>query len=137
MSIPKSTFHHGLLDSFGALPSVGHPQRLLGSSSGQPDDTSRSFQGQQLNAHKLDLSMDSVFVLSDRQEVIVHLPTFDWDFSPGDVRLCSPGEELPFRQVGSGNHEGRPVVLLRPLTPWRDVDRFFHRTGGAMLSIMR
>ena len=97
----------------------------------------RHLQGQQLNAHKLDLSMDSVAVLSDRQQVIVTLPTFEWDFSPGDVRLCSADEELPFRHVGSGNLEGRPVVVLCPQAPWRDVDRFFHRTDGAVLSITR
>lgn len=81
--------------------------------------------------------MDSVVVLSDREQVIVTLPTFEWDFSPGDVRLCSSDEELPFRQVGTGNHEGRAVVTLRPLAPWRDVERFFNRTRGAVLSIMR
>ena len=58
---------------------------------------------------KLDLAPDSVFVLSDTHEVIVALPSFEWDFAPGEVRLCSLEEQLSFRQVGSGNHKGRAV----------------------------
>ena len=90
-----------------------------------------------MNARKLDLASDSVFVLSERQEVIVTLPSFEWDFSPGEVHLCSSREQLAFQQVGSGNHEGRPVVTLRPLGPWRDVDRFIQRIGRGTLSIIR
>jgi hypothetical protein len=78
-----------------------------------------------------------VFVVSDRQEVIVTLPSFEWDFGVGEVHLCSSEEQLTFRQVGSGNHEGRPVVLLRPLGSWSDVDRFFRRIGMGPISVVR
>jgi hypothetical protein len=83
------------------------------------------------------LAANSVFLLSDRNEVIVTLPSFEWDFSPGDVLLRSENQELPFRQFGSGNHEGRPTVTLSPLVPWRDVDNFFQRLGRGTVSIVR
>ena len=90
-----------------------------------------------MNTRQLDLAPNSVFLLTGRNEVIVTLPSFEWDFSPGDVVLRSQNQELPFRQLGSGNHEGQPVVTLCPLVPWRDVDSFFQRFGADTVSIVR
>ena len=40
-------------------------------------------------------------------------------------------------RVGSGNHEGRAVVMLRLLGPWSDVDRVLRQIGKGTLSIVR
>ena len=90
-----------------------------------------------MTTRQLSLTANSVFLLADRGEVIVTLPSFEWDSSPGDVLLRSENGELRFRQIGSGNHEGHPVVSLRPLVPWGEVDSFFLRLGAGTLWIVR
>ena len=90
-----------------------------------------------MSDRQLHLAANGVFIVTDKHEVIVTLPSFEWDFSPGDVFLRSVDEELAFRQIGSGNHEGRPTVTLRPLVPWNEVDSFFQELGVGTLSIVR
>lgn len=56
-----------------------------------------------------------IFVLADRKAVMVRLPTFEWDFTLGlAIRLRVGTRSLRCRQVGTGNHEGRATVMLRP-----------------------
>lgn len=90
-----------------------------------------------MTSNQLRLTAQDVFLLSDETQVIVTLPSFDWNFAPGDVLLRFGEEELPFRQIGAGNHEGRPVALLSPLVTWSEVESFFKRLGRGQLSIVR
>ena len=74
------------------------------------------------------LVIDAIYSVADRQEVLAHLSSFDWDFSPGDVTVRCGKEELLARQVGSGNHEGRAVVVLHPLDSWAKAALFVQRS---------
>jgi hypothetical protein len=61
------------------------------------------------------LAAPDLFVLADRKAVMVQLPTFEWDFTLGlAVRLRAGERSLRGRQVGTGNHEGKPTVMVRP-----------------------
>lgn len=64
--------------------------------------------------------VSNVYFIESDQEIIAHLASFDWDFAPGNVRIRSGDDMVPLRQVGSGNHEGHPVVTLHPLGTWSD-----------------
>jgi hypothetical protein len=56
-----------------------------------------------------------LFVLADRKAVMIRLPTFEWDFTIGlAIRLRVGERSLAGRQVGTGNHEGKATVMLRP-----------------------
>jgi hypothetical protein len=56
-----------------------------------------------------------LFVLADRKAVMIRLPTFEWDFTLGlAIRLRIGERSVRGRQVGTGNHEGKATVMLRP-----------------------
>lgn len=65
------------------------------------------------------LAPSDLFVHSQRKGVLVHLPTFDWDFTIGlAVRLRAGEHSVDARQIGTGNHEGQATVLLSPIGEW-------------------
>jgi hypothetical protein len=49
-----------------------------------------------------------IFPLADRELLIVHLTSFDWDFTLGTtVKVIQRGgAEVLARQIGTGDHEG-------------------------------
>jgi hypothetical protein len=66
--------------------------------------------------------------LREKQHLIVHLDSFDWDFTLGGlVDVSSAGVTIRARQVGSGNHEGLAVVELVPVQPWDQAEGTMRR----------
>ena len=63
----------------------------------------------------------AVFEFASKNQLIVHLDSFDWDFTPGDVQLTDSDVSISARQTGSGNHEGHAAVLLHLDRPWSAV----------------
>ena len=61
-----------------------------------------------------------LFCFEEKEQLLAHVSSFDWDFAPRDVLLVCGDETLAARQIGSGNHEGFPVIVLRPDGPWGD-----------------
>jgi hypothetical protein len=86
---------------------------------------------------KLDAA--DVFVLEDRQAVMVRLPSFEWDLRSGvRVRLHGPGMTLDATQTGVGNHEGRATVQLKLDGEWsasREVLRAMLASGSVTLEL--
>src|SRR5262245_57290618 len=78
-----------------------------------------------------------VFAMGESRRLVVHLATFDWDFSPETVRLTDGERSIEARTVGSGNHEGRAAVLREPHAPWdavrQEVDHLASHLGKLML----
>lgn len=63
-----------------------------------------------------------LFVMETDKSLIAHLESFEWDFTLGRaVELDVRGVRIAARQVGSGNHQGVPVLLLKPSLDWNDV----------------
>jgi hypothetical protein len=60
-----------------------------------------------------------MFPWPDRKLVIVHLASFDWDFSLGRaVKLVQGPTEIEAKQIGSGNHEDHATVTLILVGDW-------------------
>ena len=80
------------------------------------------------------VAVTNLFIVEQREEIIAHLRSFDWDSQAGPVRLRPGDDVLSLRQVGSGNHEGHAVVILRALGSWDDaiacVGRIHAREGA-------
>lgn len=74
-----------------------------------------------------EIPVSKLFVLEQDHQILAHLQSFEWDFTPGDVRLRCGDEAVAFRQVGSGNHEGNAVVSLRPIGSWEDAAAYVLR----------
>lgn len=73
------------------------------------------------------LTVEKLFLLERDQHIVAHLQSFDWDFSPGVVRILCGEEALACRQIGSGNHEGHAVVVLSPNGSWEDAAAYIRR----------
>lgn len=59
--------------------------------------------------------VSAVFPLTDKQWLLAHLSSFEWDFSSyGPVYLCLNDKKVLMRYIGFGNHNGIPVVTLVP-----------------------
>lgn len=75
----------------------------------------------------LNVAPQDVFVFRERQAVLVRLPSFEWDFTLGlRVHLRGNGRNLNTKQIGTGNHEGRPALLLSLEGEWADAQRVLH-----------
>ena len=62
-----------------------------------------------------------IFPWEDRKLLIVHLASFDWDFSLGKrVKLVQGDTQILAKQVGAGNHEGHATLTLTLLVDWDD-----------------
>lgn len=58
----------------------------------------------------------AIFPIKERQWLLVHLESFEWDFTSfGEVNVSFPDEKIRMRYIGWGNHEGIPVVTLKPI----------------------
>ena len=66
------------------------------------------------------IAVTKLFRIDEKEQILAHVSSFDWDFAPADVLLVCGGETLRVRQIGSGNHEGHAVIVLRPDGPWSD-----------------
>ena len=65
------------------------------------------------------LSSTDLFVFAQNRTFLVRLPSFGWNFTLGLlVRLQVGDQTVDGRQVGTGNHEGRPAILLSPTGDW-------------------
>lgn len=72
---------------------------------------------------KKTIQAQDIFVIGDQRQLIVHLASFEWDFTPGLTVELSQGDiSIVTRQVGSGNHEGRAVLVLAPLESWVEAE---------------
>lgn len=79
--------------------------------------------------HLMQLSAFSL--LRDSQRVLTTLSDFAWDYAPGTrVRLSAEKDAVVAIQCGSGNHEGKPVLMLRAMESWDELLRFFERSKG-------
>ncbi len=68
------------------------------------------------------MKVTQVFPLADRQLIVVHLASFDWNFDVGlRVKLTQGDIVLYASQVGTGNHEGHATLLLRASRNWSEV----------------
>ena len=69
-----------------------------------------------MNARKLDLAPDSVSVVSNTRQVIVALPSFEWNFAAGEVRLCSVLARARFRLCAESSltSEGQLAAVIPP-----------------------
>jgi len=80
-----------------------------------------------------------VFPIEEKKHIIVHLESFDWDFSLGIVvELISGKHVLLARQAGSGNHEGNAVLELEPLESWDGIKeelKFFINSTDAKIEM--
>ena len=70
-----------------------------------------------------------LFRLDEKKQLLAHtdIASFDWDFARGDVQLVCGDENLAVQQIGSGNHEGRVVVVLHPYGSWDDATAYVER----------
>ncbi|MFO0759771.1 MAG: hypothetical protein U0359_25005 [Byssovorax sp.] len=60
-----------------------------------------------------------IFLFSQKRTVLVRLPSFEWNFTPGArVWLQANDQVVETRQIGTGNHEGRATILLLPTGDW-------------------
>jgi hypothetical protein len=71
----------------------------------------------------MNIDAHDVFVLRQREAVLVRLPSFEWDFTIGlRVLLRGSGPELKMKQTGTGNHEGRATILLSADKEWGEAE---------------
>jgi hypothetical protein len=83
------------------------------------------------------IGVKALFDMGDKGQLVAQLESFEWDFSPCEVRLTDGERALAARQVGSGNHEGNAIVILKPHGPWAtvaaDIERFRAHVGRVVL----
>jgi hypothetical protein len=82
------------------------------------------------------LAVERLFLLERDQQIVAHLQSFDWDFSPGVVRIVCGEEALACRQVASGNHEGNAVVALSPNGSWEDAAAYVRRIQAHIENVL-
>jgi hypothetical protein len=72
----------------------------------------------------MNVTAHDVHLIGERRAVLITLPSFEWDFTPGlRVRLRGSGLDLDTRQIGTGNHEGRATIMLSPQGEWDEAER--------------
>jgi hypothetical protein len=81
------------------------------------------------------MEVDKIFSLADRRRLIVHIHSFDWDFSDFGPVLLQLGKVLiPCDYVASGNSNGVPALELIPRMPCQysvdEISRMAGRAGG-------
>ena len=83
------------------------------------------------------IRVTALFDIGDKEQLVAHLESFEWDFAPCEVRLTDGEQAVAARQVGSGNHEGNAIVILKPHSPWAKVaaaiERFRAHVGRVVL----
>lgn len=62
-----------------------------------------------------------LFLLSDKQQVVMLLSSTEWDFSYGNAFLSSGELQVHGRLTGFGDVGGEPTVLFVPDSPWEEV----------------
>ncbi len=68
--------------------------------------------------------VNKIFTVSETHRIILHINSFDWDFTPGRaVTLSSGTVSLAGIQVGFGNHEGFAIVEISPSESWENVEK--------------
>ena len=83
-----------------------------------------------------DVAVSRVFLLNRNKQIFAHLSSFEWDFTPGEVRIRCGEEVFVVQQIGSGNHEGRAVVVLSPIGSWDEVTAYIGRIQASGKPIM-
>ena len=74
------------------------------------------------------VEVDELFLFPEDHRIVAHLASFDWDFGgQKEVTIRRGAISLRAREIGSGNHEGNPVAVLRPVGSWEQAAELVRR----------
>lgn len=61
--------------------------------------------------------IDKYFKLSDKNQIVIHLSNFDWEFERfGEVTIVGGAASHKVMVVGYANHQGVPAMFLKPVS---------------------